>query len=121
VKNKNFPGSVFITGIVFVMAFFNLKDESLFALVFVFTQLFAGLGAGLLILLRLTRLINNRNSFLYYLTGTFQLALLITDIGLLFDHSLTKRSIIIFTGLNVLLGICILTDITGRSGRRDRR
>jgi hypothetical protein len=112
VKNKNFPGSVFIIGIVFVMAFFNLKDESLFALVFAFTQLFAGLAAILLILLRLARVVKNRNSFLYCLTGTFQLALLITDIGLLFDHNLAKRTIFIFAGLNVLLGICILTDMS---------
>jgi hypothetical protein len=121
VKNKNFPCSVFITGIVFVMAFFNLKDASLFALVFVFTQLFAGLCAVLLILMRLTRIINNRSSFIYCLTGTFQLALFITDILLLFDHSLTRRAILIFIGLNGLLGICILTDIRMRRRIGDRR
>lgn len=110
-KNKNFPGAVFITGIVFVIAFYNLRDEGLFAIVFVFTQLFAGLVAVLLILGRLIRLMKNRRSFFYFLTGTFQVALVIMDILLVFDHNMTRRSLLFFTGLNAFLGTCIFADI----------
>jgi hypothetical protein len=118
VKNKSFPASVFITGIVFLMVFVNLKDEILFVLLFVITQLFAGIAAVLLILLRLFRFIRIRGSFIYSLTGMIQLALLITDILLLFDHNLARRTILVFTGQNALLGICILTDTYKRIEER---
>ena len=48
-KNRSFPASVFITGIVFLMVVVNLKDEILFVLLFVITQLLSGIAAVLLI------------------------------------------------------------------------
>ncbi len=99
------------------MVFVNLKDEILFALLFAITQLFGGIAAVLLILLRLTRIMRNRRSFIYSLTGRIQLALLITDILLLFDHSLIRRTILAFTGLNALLGICMMTNVYKQNKR----
>jgi hypothetical protein len=100
------------------MLFVDLKDEVLFALLFVITQLFAGTAAVLLILLRLLRIMKNSSSFFYSLAGTIQLALMITDILLLFDQSLVRRTMLVFTGLNALLGIWILTDAYKRNKRK---
>jgi hypothetical protein len=115
VKNKSFPASAFITGIVFLMVFVNLKNERVFVLLFIIAQLFAGISAVLLILLRLTRIMKNRGSFIYSFTGAIQLALFITDILLLFDHSLARRIMFVFSGLNALLGVSILTDTYSRN------
>jgi hypothetical protein len=120
VKNKSFPALVFISGIVFLMVFVNLKDEILFALLFVISQLFAGGAAVLLILLRLIRILKDRSSFIYSLTGTIQMALMITDVLLLFDHNLARSTMLVFTGLNALLGIYILTDTCKRNKRTIR-
>jgi hypothetical protein len=117
VKNTRFPASSFIAGIVFLMVFVNLEDEILFALLFAITQLFAAIAAVLLILLRFTRIMRYRSSFVYSLAGKVQLALLITDILLLFDHSLARKTILVFTALNAILGIFILTDAYKRNKR----
>jgi len=100
------------------MVFVNLNDEILFKLLFDLAQLFAGVAAVLLMLLRLFRSMRNRGSSIYSLTGAIQLALMITDVLLLFDHSLARRTLLIFTGLNALLGVYILTDICKRNKRK---
>jgi hypothetical protein len=54
------------------------------------------------------------------LTGTIQMALMVTDILLLFDHCMIRGTILVFIGLNALLGIIILTDEHKRNKRRLR-
>jgi hypothetical protein len=109
-KNKNFLSAVFITGIVFLMVWFTVKDETFFLLLFVITQLFAGLSAVILILLRFTRIMKTKSSCIYAWTGAIQLTLTGTDLLLLFDHSLVTLTILVFTGLNAFFGIGILAD-----------
>jgi hypothetical protein len=116
--NKTFLASVYITGTILLMEYVNQKDKILFVLLFVITQLFAGITAVILILLRFFRFVRNRNSFFYSLTGSILLALLITDSLLLFDHTLVKRTILVFAGLNALMGIIILADVYKGNKRR---
>src|ERR1700722_7500747 len=100
------------------MVFINLKDETLFVLLFAIPQLLAGTAAVLLIFLRFFRLMRDRGLFIYSLTGAIQLALMITDIMLLFDHSLVRKTIVFFTGLNGILGIYILTESYKRKKKK---
>jgi hypothetical protein len=125
VKHKNFGSSVFVTGGIFLFLFVLLwgKEGVLLIILFVVVEIFVVLTTWLLILLRLFRVFKNRGSWIYYLTGTIQIFLAMTDAALLvLNKDMTRMSLFIFLGLNALLGICIFIDIYGKpESERNRR
>jgi hypothetical protein len=107
-------GSVFIVAISYAWALALLRgrDDTAWTLAFVFSQILLTGIAGLLILLRLIKLFKKKRSRIYYLTGMFQVSLVITDVLLLImNKNITRTSLLIFFVVNGLSGTRILTDI----------
>jgi hypothetical protein len=68
--------------------------------------------------MRVTRVLRDANNWIYWLTGTFQNLLVVTDIILFFvKRDVTKISLVIFIGLNLMLGLIISIDINNSSKR----
>ena len=109
---------------VFAYAFYMLREsETIFlGLVFISIQIILFLICTMMILLRLVNVFKNKNSWVYFLAGIFQIFLALTDVILMLaKKDLTRVSLLIFLGINLFLGTCIFADIYNEPAGGDRR
>ena len=118
INRRNTLYALFIAGMLVWFMFAALDNNtgpevgSMVILFFMFFQLFTLMNSLVLIILRVFRLFRNTSLFIYNLSGTFHICLMIGTIGLfLSETELDIRLLLALLGINFLLGLGIFSDI----------
>ena len=118
INRRNTLYSLFIAGLLIWFLFSALDNNSgpevgyMVILFFLFFQLFTLLNSLLLIILRVFRLFRNTGLFIYNLSGTFHICLMIGTLGLFLSETvMDSRLLLTCLVVNFLLGLGIFLDI----------
>ncbi len=104
--------SLIVVGLTLLfLIIFGRHDLPLMMFGFAFMQLVMGPISLILILLRISTLLKNKNAPFYYLAGAIQVGLSVIDTILLFSNQVIKSNLVIFLALNAVLAAAIFFDV----------